>query len=100
MVLRSTGAPTLFAVAVSCGLAFAATAQANPPNQAPASNAAAPASNAAAPASDAASPASHASVGLVRSPPGGLQPGRPVVMRHVRKQATLKGTGPASGKSP
>jgi hypothetical protein len=93
MVLRSTGAPTLFAVAVSCGLAFAATAQANPPNQAPASNAAAP-------ASDAASPASHASVGLVRSPPGGLQPGRPVVMRHVRKQATLKGTGPASGTSP
>jgi hypothetical protein len=74
------------AVAISCGLVFAATVRANPPSEAPSNNAAAP--------------SSHASVDLVRSPPGGLKPNHPLSMRHVRKRATLKGLGRTSGKSP
>jgi hypothetical protein len=86
MLLRLIGTPMFFAVAVSCGLVFAATVQADPPSEVPSNNVAAP--------------SSHAAVGLVRSPPGGVKPNHPLAMRHVRKKATLKGVGPASGRTP
>jgi hypothetical protein len=86
MLPRSTIRPMLFAMAASCGLVFATTVQADPPSETPSSTAVAP--------------SSHASVGLVRAPPGGVKSNQPLTMRHVRKKAALKGVGPVSGKSP
>jgi hypothetical protein len=86
MLPRSIRTPMLFAMAASCGLVFATTVQADPPSETLLKPAVAP--------------SSHASVGLVRSPPGGVKSNQPLTMRHVRKKAALKGVGPASGKSP
>lgn len=85
MILRTIKS-TAFVAAMGCGLLFAALVQADPPTQAP--------------ATEAASAASHSSIGLVLAPPGGVKPKATPVMRHVRKKATLKGVGPGSAKGP